>query len=352
MKKTSPTIRDVAAAAGVSVATVSKYMNGTQRFSAPVEAKLKAAIEQLGYRSNPLARSMITGETRTIGLAILDIRNPHFTNIVKGANRIALQHDYTLLLVDTEESQERERPLLEALAQRVDGMIVSSRMPEESVQWMLELHKPVVLFGRNQHFPIPSVGTDSYLAAYMLTRHLLNQGHRRFAYLGFEQSRWNSERIRGVQACLEEQGLTATVYDAAAPSPQAGERACSAIMLGPNRPEAVICYNDLIALGFIKEARALGFTLPQDVSVGGFDNVPYGEYAWPALTTVDLQSEKMGELAMLKLIDALAGKNDTEYSLLEPRLVVRESTMRRPGAPHFDGTPQERAAPPREGTTR
>ena len=103
MKRTTPTIRDVAAAAGVSVATVSKYMNGAQRFSAPVEARLKEAIEHLGYRSNPLARSMITGETRTIGLAILDIRNPYFTNIVKGANRIALRHDYTLLLVDTEE---------------------------------------------------------------------------------------------------------------------------------------------------------------------------------------------------------------------------------------------------------
>jgi DNA-binding LacI/PurR family transcriptional regulator len=352
MKKASPTIRDVAAAAGVSVATVSKYMNGTQRFSAPVEAKLKAAIEQLGYRSNPLARSMITGETRTIGLAILDIRNPHFTNIVKGANRIALQHDYTLLLVDTEESQERERPLIEALAQRVDGMIVSSRMPEDSVQWMLDLNKPVVLFGRNQHFPIPSVGTDSYLAAYMLARHLLNQGHRRIAYLGFEQSRWNAERIRGVQACLAEMGLSAAVYDAHAPSPQAGERACSAIMLGPDRPEAVICYNDLIALGFIKEARALGFNLPQDVSVGGFDNVPYGEYAYPALTTVDMQSEQMGELAMRKLIDSLAGKNDIEYSLLEPRLVVRDSTMRRPEAPHSAGTPHVRTAPPEKGTSR
>jgi DNA-binding LacI/PurR family transcriptional regulator len=351
MKKISPTIRDVAAAADVSVATVSKFMNGTQRFSPPVEARLKAAIDQLGYRSNPLARSMITGETRTIGLAILDIRNPHFTGIVKGANRIALQHDYTLLLVDTEESQERERQLIEALAPRVDGMIVSSRMPEDSVQWMLELHKPVVLFGRNQHFPIPSVGTDSHLAAYMLTRHLLNQGHRRFAYLGFGQSRWNEERIRGVQECLAEQALTATIYDAAAPSPQAGERACSAIMLGPQRPDAVICYNDLIALGFLKEARALGFALPQDVSVGGFDNVPYGEYAWPALTTVDLQSERMGELAMLKLLDSFAGKNDTEYSLLEPRLVVRESTLRRSAALHSEGTHPERAQPP-EGTPR
>ncbi|MFX8149145.1 hypothetical protein ABTK96_19585, partial [Acinetobacter baumannii] len=81
-------------------------------------------------------------------------RNPHFTNIVKGANRIALQNDYTLLLVDTEESQERERQLIEALAQRVDGMIVSSRMPEEAIQWMLELNKPVVLFGRTRELQI------------------------------------------------------------------------------------------------------------------------------------------------------------------------------------------------------
>ncbi|MFM0737253.1 LacI family DNA-binding transcriptional regulator [Paraburkholderia xenovorans] len=352
MKKASPTIRDVAAAAGVSVATVSKYMNGTQRFTAPVEARLKTAIELLGYRANPMARSMITGETRTIGLAVLDIRNPHFTNIVKGANRIALQHGYTLLLVDTEESQDRERILIEELARRVDGMIVSSRMPEESVQWILDLQKPVVLFGRNKHFPIPSVGTDSYLAACMLTRHLLNQGHRRFAYLGFGPSRWNDERIRGTQTCLAEQGLSATVYETHAPSPQGGERACSAILLGPQRPEAVICYNDLIALGFIKEARALGFSLPQDVSVTGFDNVSYGEYASPALTTVDLQSERMGELAMLKLIDALAGKNDTEYSLLEPRLVVRDSTMRRPNAPNSGDMPEGAATSTRKATRR
>ena len=312
------------------MATVSKYMNGAQRFSAPVEAKLKAAIEQLGYRSNPLARSMITGKTRTIGLAILDIRNPHFTNIVKGANRIALQNDYTLLLVDTEESQERERQLIEALAQRVDGMIVSSRMPEEAIQWMVELNKPVVLFGRTRELQIPSVGSDSHLAAYMLAKHLLNEGHRQVAYLGFGQSRWNAERIRGVSECFQEAGLTVDIHDAYAPSALAGEQACSAIMLAPKRPQAVICYNDLIALGFMKEARALGFNLPDDVSVVGFDNVPYGEYSSPALTTMDLQSERMGEVAMQKLLDLLAGQDgDGEYALLEPRLVVRESTRRR-----------------------
>jgi DNA-binding LacI/PurR family transcriptional regulator len=330
-KKGTPTIRDVAAAAGVSVATVSKYMNGTQRFSAPVEARLKDAVVELGYRSNPLARSMITGQTRTIGLVILDIRNPHFTGIVKGANRIALQHDYTLLLVDTEESQERERPLIESLAQRVDGMIVSSRMPEESVQWLLDLNKPVVLFGRSGRFPVASVGTDGYLAGYMLANHLVSLGHRRIAYLGFAKSRWNDERIRGIKTCLQEAGLPLDVHDVEAPSAAAGERACSTLMLGPQRPEAVICYNDLIALGFMKEARQLGFQLPQDVSVAGFDNVPYGEYSAPSLTTVDLQSEKTGELAMTKLIDELGNRSGGGYSMLEPRLVVRESTIRRAG---------------------
>ncbi|MCC8392783.1 LacI family transcriptional regulator [Paraburkholderia sp. MMS20-SJTR3] len=306
-------------------------MNGTQRFTAAVEARLKEAIARLGYRSNPLARSMITGRTRAIGLAILDISNPHFTNLVKGANRVAIQHDYTLLLVDTEENPQREQTLIESLAQRVDGMIVSSRMPDDSVQWLLDLGKPVVLFGRGARFPVASVGTDSCLAGYMLANHLVKLGHRHIAYLGFGRSRWNDERIRGIRNCLDEYGLALDIHDAASPSAAGGERACSALVLGPKRPDAVICYNDLIALGFIKQARELGLQLPRDVSVAGFDNVPYGEYTAPALTTVDFQSEKMGELAMTKLLDQLHGNAETaaSYSLLDPRLVVRESTVRR-----------------------
>ncbi|RKE37521.1 LacI family transcriptional regulator [Paraburkholderia sp. BL23I1N1] len=329
MKKLSPTIRDVAAAAGVSVATVSKYMNGAQRFSAPVEARLKVAIEELGYRSNPLARSMITGRSRTIGLTILDISNPHFTSVVKGANRVALRHDYTLLLVDTDENQARERPLIEALAQRVDGLIVSSRMPDDEAQWLLDLGKPLVLLRRSEALPIPSVGIDNRLATYMVARHLLNLGHRHIAYLGFGQARINDERIRGARECLEEGGLTLDVYDAHAPTARAGQDACSRMMLGPRRPQAVICYNDLIALGFMKEAVSLGIKVPHELSVTGVDNVPYGEYAAPALTTVDIQSEKMGELAMQKLIDALAGHAEAGHSVFEPRLIVRESTAAR-----------------------
>ncbi|QGZ66638.1 LacI family DNA-binding transcriptional regulator [Paraburkholderia acidisoli] len=326
MKSVSPTIRDVAAMAGVSVATVSKYVNGTQRFTPAVEAKLKEAIERLGYRSNPLARSMITGRTRTIGVAVLDITNPHFTNVVKGANRVALQHDYTLLFVDTEENPARERSLIEALAPRVDGLLISSRISTEIGKWLLELGKPAVMLRRVPEVAIPSVGFDNRLATYMLVRHLLNLGHRRLAYLGFDAETINNERIEGARAALAEAGLALDVYDTHAPTAQGGEAACSRVMLGPKRPQAVICYNDLIALGFMKEAKTLGFSLPRDVSVAGIDNVPYGEYVEPRLTTIEGQSERMGEVAMQKLIDTLSGRTDIDNVMLEPRLVVRDST--------------------------
>ncbi len=329
MKKQSPTLRDVAALAGVSATTVSKFINQTQKFSPTVEARLNAAIEELGYRSNPLARSMITGVTRTIGLAVLDIRNPHFTNVVKGANRIAMQHGYTLLLVDTEESPERERMLIEALAQRVDGLILSTRMPEHAADWLLELNRPVVLLGNTQQLAIPSVGNDSYQAAYMLTRHLLNLGHKNIAYVGFVPSRWNAERTRGITDCLAERGLAPILYDTDAPSPLAGEQVCAAVMLGAHEVHAVICYNDLIALGFMKEARNLGLNIPADVSIAAFDNIIYGQYACPALTTVDMQSERVGEQAMTRLLSELNGGVGESATKLEPRLIVRDSTARR-----------------------
>lgn len=330
MKKRVPTIRDVAASAGVSVATVSKYINGTQRFSAPVEARLKATIARLGYQSNPHARYMVTGETRTIGVAVLDIRNPHFTSLVKGANRIALQFDYTLLFVDLEENPAREYQLIDALARRVDGMLLNTRMQDDALGRLESLNKPIVLLNRTPDgAQTPSVSPDNHRAGFMLAQHLLNQGYRDIGYVGYAHALANSARLAGVTECLASAGLSPRLFEAATPTAAAGERACSSIMFGPGRPDALICYNDLIALGFLKEARSLGFALPDDVAVCGFDNISHGEYAWPGLTTVDIQSERLGEVAMLRLLDVLAGKEVGDSGLLEPRLIVRESTPRR-----------------------
>ncbi|QGZ39816.1 transcriptional regulator, LacI family [Pseudoduganella flava] len=329
MKKNVPTIRDVAAAAGVSTATVSKFMNGTQRFSPAVEAKITQVIEQLGYRSNPLAQSMITGRTKTVGLSVLDVTNPHFTSIVKGANRVAQAHGYTVLLVDTEENPGRERPQLEALARRVDGLIIFSRMQDKELEWLAGLDKPLVFFGRLPHLTLPTVASDDHRGAYMATRHLVTLGHKRIAYLGFSKSRRDEERMGGVQECLSAHGLQLQVFDAAAPSALEGERICSSIMLGADHPDALVCYNDLMALGFMKAAQTLGFRIPADISVTGFDNILYGNYTSPPLTTVDLHSERMGVAAMEKLLDAIDGRPTAPFTLIEPQLILRGSTVAR-----------------------
>ncbi|WP_028104226.1 LacI family DNA-binding transcriptional regulator [Pseudoduganella violaceinigra] len=329
MKKSVATIRDVAAAAGVSTATVSKFVNATQRFSPAVEARISSVIEELGYRSNPMAQSMITGRTKAIGLSVLDITNPHYASVVKGANRVAQDHGYTLLLVDTEETPERERQLLEALSRRVDGMIVYSRTPEEELGWLLALDRPAVFFGRPDLIKLPAVASDDQLGAYMVTRHLLSQGHQRYAYMGFSNSRRDRERMAGVREALDAQGLELNVFDAEAPTAAAGEKLCSAILLGRQPPDALVCFNDLLALGFMKAAQVLGFRVPEDISVVGFDNIQFGSFASPALTSVDLHSEHMGAAAMRKLIATIEGNQAEALTVINAQLVLRASTAAR-----------------------
>ena len=329
MKIKVPTIRDVANAAGVSTTTVSKYVNQAQRFSPAVEATIKSVIEELGYRSNPLAQSMITGRTNTIGLSVLDVSNPHFTSIVKGANRVAAEHGYTMLLVDIDENPGRERMLLESLSRRVDGLLVYSRLPEEDMDWMARLDKPLVFFGRLSRMTLPTVTSDDRRGGYMIAQHLVTMGHKRIAYLGFPKSHRDQDRMAGVRGCLEKHGLPLQVFGGAAPTAPEGERRSSAIMLGEQRPDAVVCYNDLMALGFMKATQALGFGVPEDVSVAGFDNIQFGRYASPPLTTVDLRSEEMGVVGMNTLLSTIGDDANIDLALLEPQLILRSSITRR-----------------------
>ncbi|GAA5164226.1 LacI family DNA-binding transcriptional regulator [Viridibacterium curvum] len=329
MTKRPPTIKDVAAAAGVSIATVSKFINGQQRFSPGVEARVTETIATLGYRLNQQARSMVTGRTRTLGLAILDVRNPHFANIVKGANRVALAHDYNLLVVDLEEQTSHERHLLEALSGRVDGLIVSSRVPDEAISWLSDLGKPVIFFGNLQREGVHCVRTDGHRAASMLGRHLVGNGRKKIAYLGFTKARWNAEREAGLREAVAEAGLSLITHSVDWPTLDGGQQACSSLLFGAERPDAVVAYNDLVAIGFMHEAQALGVNVPVDVAVAGFDDIPVARFMQPALTTVNMRSEEQGEAAMTRLLAILSGKAEASGDqLFEPRLVPRASTAR------------------------
>lgn len=330
-RRKATTIRDVAQAAGVSTATVSKFINGGQRFSREVEDRLTVAIRDLGYVSNPLARGMITGRTGNVGIVILDIANPHFTSLVRGASRVAQQRGLNLLFADVAEGQLPELAMLQALSRRVDGLIVSARLSQPSIDWLMQSGPPTIYYGgRPAHPEGCSVGTDSHAAGLMLGRHLRDLGHRQIAYVGFSGARWSDQRWQGLCAAFEGSGATLVAHDVSAPTPEEGERIASAVLLQARSPDAVVAYNDLLALGLLSQAQVLGLRVPEQLSVAGFDNILYARFASPPLTTVDMAGETMGARAMERLVQHIAdelpaGSHDT----LPTRVLVRGSTRRR-----------------------
>lgn len=330
-RRKAATIRDVAQAAGVSTATVSKFINGGQRFTREVEDRLTTAIRELGYVSNPMARGMITGQTGNVGIVILDILNPHFTSLVKGASRVAQQARLNLLFADVAEGQLPELEMLQALSRRVDGLIVSARLSDASIDWLAQSGTPTVYYGgRPARHQGHSVGTDSREAAQMLGRHLRELGHRRIAYVGFSGARWSAQRWAGLGEAFEGSGAELRLHDVAAPTPAEGERIASEVLLGATPPDAVVTYNDLLALGLMGQAPVLGLRVPQDVSVAGFDNILYARYAHPPLTTVDMAGETMGATAMQRLVERIRGAaEDGAHDALPPRVLARGSTVRR-----------------------
>ena len=328
-RKRSATIRDVAKAAAVSTATVSKFVNGSQRFSADVEARVTRAVQELGWSLNPMARGITTGQSGNIGIVILDIRNPHFTSMVKGAARSAAVAGLNLIVADAAESKAPELAVLRALARRVDGLIVSARLPQPVLQALFDTGTPVVFYGGPPPDPAyHSVCCDNYLAGRMLGRHLRDRGLRKISYIGFPTARWSAERWRGVQDAFEGEEARFQEYEAAAPVPEEGERLASVVLLSGDMPDAIVTFNDLLALGLLAEARALGVRVPEQVAVAGFDNITYGRLGSPSLTSVDMMSEAVGEMAMQRLAEVIAGAQTRHEDVLTCRLMVRESTTR------------------------
>ena len=329
--KRPTTLHDVARRAGVSIATVSKFINRQQRFTAGVEARVLEAVQALAYRQNPAARSMVTGRTSTLGLAVLDIANPHFASMVKGANRVALALGYSLMVMDLEECAGAELQQLQSLASRVDGMAVSARLPQPAMDWLLEQHQPIVWFGRFEREGSAVVRTDGRVAGQLIGRHLLQGGFRRVMYAGYAGSRWSADRADGLRAVLSEAGLTLRLCEAPAPSLEGGRSAAAAWFEGRARPDAVVGYNDMVAIGLMRELQTRGVRVPQDVGIAGIDNVPLCALLQPGLTSVDVRGTQQGESVIGELHGLITREREPSVVVIEPQLVERESTLPRRG---------------------
>lgn len=328
------TVHDVAAASGVSIATVSRTLREPHRVSVDTRARVLAAVRDLRYRPNRAASSLRRGRTGVIALVVPDIENPYFASLTKGAQATSRERGYGLVVVDTTELADVEADEIAALRSQIDGIILaSSRLPDDRLTEIAS-GTTCVLINRElteQGVATPTVTIDEHVGGRAAVGHLYDLGHRRIAYVGGPESSWSQgRRARGIRdAAGSLSGVTLTEVGSFAPDADGGRAAAAAAIAGS--PTAVIAYNDLMALGLLARWSESGIRVPDDVSLLGFDNTFVAELSSPRLTSVGVDLRSAGEQAvelLLARIDAHGAVDDDARRELAPTLVARDSTAR------------------------
>jgi DNA-binding LacI/PurR family transcriptional regulator len=326
----SVTIAEVAARAGVSIATVSRVLTGMPGARPETRERVLLAARQLQYRPSGVAQSLKRRATRTLGLIITDIANPFFPDLVRAVEDAARDAGYTVLLCNGADDPEREAAYLELLARRrVDGMIVaSSALTEHHGRWLTTAPLPAVLVNcADSEGRLPAILSDSRDGGRQAAAHLLGLGHRRLGHIrGPRPHAAAAERQAGVLDALADAGVdqrTLVVVEGDG-HVEGGERAARELLRSAPDTTAIACYNDLTAIGALRAVRALGLAVPGEVSVVGFDDIDMARYVDPPLTTIAQQTEHMGRWAVQALIGG--DEPSPRAEMLPVHLVVRGST--------------------------
>lgn len=324
-------IHDVAAAAGVSAATVSRVLNPASDTVRPeTRQRVVEAIERLGYRPNDLARALLHRRTNVVGLVLPDISNPYYPNVVRGAEDAASAAGYRVVLCNTDRDVDKTNAYLDTLVKsRADGIIVAGGGADESLS--PELFEPygtrIVLVGRHD-LPYPSVQVDNVDAAHQATAYLTSLGHRSIAFVaGPLVSHTVQDRLAGFRAAMEEAGVRMDdrlVQEGDFQEP-GGYAAAGALLGGGVRPTAIVAANDRMAFGVMAALADHGLRVPDDVSLVGFDDVSIASYLRPALTTVAIPSYRIGHAAMTMLVEEPDSPLRQLPRVLPTRLVVRDT---------------------------
>lgn len=329
------TIYDVARAAGVSAATVSRAVNGTSRVAGPTLKRVREAIQTLGYQPNAIARSLVTKSTQTIGLLLPDLANPFFPELVKGVQSLADERSYMLLVAETGGDPKREQRYLDAMrGKAIDGvLVVGLAMRRRQLSEFVANGIPIVSLDRDVDLPrIAMVHLDNRAGGRRATQHLLSLGHRAIAYIGgpshLKVSEDRREGCRDALRAARSVGA-ATLEVEADFTEEGGRRACLDLLDRGVALSAIFAANDVMAIGAMAALRERGISVPAKMSVVGFDDIHLARYASPALTTVRQPTYDMGRRATEVLIDAIQGRVRSAAErvvLLQGELVVREST--------------------------
>lgn len=337
------TIYQIAKEAGVSVSTVSRVLTGNVKVSEERRKKIQAIIDKYDYHPNSMARSLSNQKSSTIGVVLPDITHPFFNHVFYGAEAEAIQRDYTLLLGCTMNDRRENNRALESKylgilqEKQVDGMIimggsVNETMPLKQHSKMLErLYERMPVVTINDSSPHPkayhvSVNDDNGTAA--IVNYLVTLRHKNFAYIGGDLSiQPTLSRLNSLKKALEVHNISFDNdnYIPGGFSVDSGKECMAKLLQRPKLPTAVLCLNDLVAIGAIYTARKAGLRIPDDMSIAGSDNLPMSEYVTPSITTIDLRAQEVGQHAIKLLIDAIEGKAKERQIHLDTRLVIRDS---------------------------
>lgn len=324
------TLEEVAAAAGVSAATVSRILNGTAIVSGAKTVAVSEAIVRLGFVPNPIARGLAGGRTLSIGVVTQAIDSPFYGVAMRGIEEQLDTAGYSPLFVSGHWNEAHEQRCLDVLrTRRVDGVIVLTGRLSDSLLRQYAKTLPVVVTGRDLKAPgLFSLNFDNFEGGRLATHHLLALGHRRIAFISGDDVHPDAvERQRGYRAALEAAGVA---YDPELVVPGqfvegGGLQAAEQLLDGSKEFSAIFAANDQMAIGTLLALYRRGMRAPRNVSVVGFDDLPGSMFALPPLTTVQLPALEMGRLAAAAMLDLLRG-HVPGMQAPAPRLIVRESS--------------------------
>lgn len=326
-----PTIYDIARAAGVSIATVSKVLNGKGKISDLTCQKVLRTVKALGYEPSTIASALAGKKTNSIGLLIPDVNNPYFSEIVRGAEDEAFEHGYSLLICNTDNNEQKEKVYLWTLRQKkMDGIIIATGSTnQQTIEELTNDKIKIVLLSRDiPNVDLARVMLDNFKGGYLAGDYLLSLGHRSIGVITESLKIGSSkDRLDGFQEALKGNKAkyfvsSSNIYGIEAGVAQATE------LLSKHDITAIFALNDLLAIGALQTCHEFDKSVPDDISLIGFDDTIFSKIVYPPLTTIAQPIYDIGRKTAALLIEAIEeNKQLTKKIVIEPKLVVRKSTL-------------------------
>lgn len=329
-------IREVAKRAGVSLGTVSNVLNRPEIVAEETRRKVQQAIEEIGFVPNGSARQLRAGRSQHIGLVVLDVANPFFTEVARGVEDTVSQAGYVVILCNSDDSFEKESHYLQVLEeQRAQGVLITPVQNDAGyLQRLRQRGIAVVLLDRPSRIKdLCSVAVDDVRGGEIAAMHLLEQGHQRLAFVhGPLSIRQCADRRRGVLRALKTQGLdpATALVDIATPAQNAsaGEASIEQLLEASIKPTAAFCANDLLALGVMRALLKRGLRIPEDMALVGYDDIEFASVLATPLTSIRQPKYELGHAAAELLIDEVnhATTHQHQHIIYQPELIVRASS--------------------------